>query len=154
MKSIYLSGFLTICILFTMNACKSRESAYKAAYEAAKEKEMQAEDATTAKKPDVSPSAASAIVQKERVLAVENTTSAILRYNVVVGSFTNQTNALSLKERMIDRGYSAFVARNKKGMYRVIAATFSDKTSAAVEREDIKKKYYPEFQDAWILDGH
>jgi hypothetical protein len=37
-------------------------------------------------------------------------------------------------------------------MFRVIIATFSDKASAVSERERVKEKYYPEFQDAWILD--
>lgn len=147
MKSKYLLGFLVVCILFTLNSCKSKGSAYKAAYEAAKEKEIQEETGTKVSYP-----AASAVVQKEKVTVVDGLSSSIQRYNVVIGSFTNKTNALSLKERMIGKGYSAFLAQNEKGMYRVIAATFDNKTDAATERDNIKNKYYPEFQDAWILD--
>jgi cell division septation protein DedD len=153
MKSkIYLLGFLVVCILFTLDSCKSKESAYKAAYEAAKQKEMEEDlqDVTPVEKSQVSyPS--SATVQKERITVVDGSNS-IQQYNVVIGSFTNKTNATSLKERMEKQGYRAFLAQNEKGMYRVIVATFSNKAAAATERDNIKDKYYPDFQDAWILD--
>jgi cell division protein FtsN len=155
MKSKFLLGFLVVCILFTLDSCKSKESAYKAAYEAAKAKEMQEEkitDVTPVEKPKVSYSTSSATVQKEKITVVDGFSSSIQQYNVVIGSFTNKTNALSLKERMFNRGYSAFLAQNERGMYRVIVATFSNKAAAATERDNIKDKYYPEFQDAWILD--
>jgi cell division protein FtsN len=153
MKSkIYLSGILVVCIMFTLNSCKSKESAYKAAYEAAKEREMQEDvpEVNPVEKPKVSYS--TAIVQKEKITVVDDSGSSIQQYNVVIGSFTNKTNALSLKERMQNRGYRAFLAQNEKGMYRVIVATFDNKAGAAAERDSIKDKYYPEFQDAWILD--
>ncbi|MDR2622006.1 MAG: SPOR domain-containing protein [Dysgonamonadaceae bacterium] len=155
MKSkIYLLGFLVICIMFTLNSCKSKESAYKAAYEAAKAREMQedVQEVNPVEKPKVSYSTASTVVQKEKITVVDGSGSSIQQYNVVIGSFTNKTNALSLKERMENRGYKAFLAQNEKGMYRVIVATFSNKAAAAAERDSLKDKYYPEFQDAWILD--
>ncbi|MDR2691369.1 MAG: SPOR domain-containing protein [Dysgonamonadaceae bacterium] len=151
MKSKYLLGILVVCALFTLDACKSKESAYKAAYEAAKAKELQEEaNVTFAEKPTVSDAVTSAIVLKETITVVDNFPS-IQQYNVVIGSFTNKTNALSLQERMTGRGYSAVLAQNEKGMYRVIAATFGNKTDAAMERDNIRKNY-PEFEDAWILD--
>jgi cell division protein FtsN len=156
MKSkTYLLGFLVVCILFTLDSCKSKESAYKAAYEAAKQKEMEedVQDVTPVEKPKVSyTSPSSATVQKEKITVVDGSSSAIQQYNVVIGSFTNKTNATSLKERMERQGYRAFLAQNEKGMYRVIVATFSNKAGAATERNNIKDKYYPDFQDAWILD--
>ncbi|GHT66975.1 hypothetical protein AGMMS50239_29340 [Bacteroidia bacterium] len=158
MKSkIYLLSFLVVCIVLTLDSCKSKESAYKAAYEAAKEKEMQedVQDVTPVEKPKVSYSSpastsSSAVVQKERITVVDG--SGIQQYNVVIGSFTNRTNAVSLKERMERQGYRSYLAQNERGMYRVIVATFSNRASAAAERDNIKDKYYPEFSDAWILD--
>lgn len=165
MKSkIYLLSFLVICTLFTLDSCKSKESAYKAAYEAAKQREMQEEevtDVTPVEKPKVSYSSpsssssslnSSATVQKERITVVGGSSASLQQYNVVIGSFTNKTNAISLKERMEKQGYHAFLAQNASGMYRVIVATFSNKASAAAERDRIKDKYYPQFNDAWILD--
>ena len=156
MKSkIYLLGFLIIGILFTFDSCKSKESAYKAAYEAAKQREMQGGDDTQAlsEKPKVSYSTPSnATVQKERITVVDDPSSAAQQFNVVIGSFRVKTNALSLKERMQSQGYRAFLAQNEAGMYRVIVATFSNRASAAAERDNIREKFYPDFQDAWILD--
>jgi cell division septation protein DedD len=156
MKSkIYLSGFLVLGILFTLSSCKSKESAYKAAYEAAKQKEMEEDvrDITPVEKPQPSPApTSSAIVQKEKITVVDGSNSTLQRYNVVIGSFTNKTNATSLKERMERQSYRVFLAQNEKGMYRVIVATFANKADAATERDNIKDKYYPDFQDAWILD--
>jgi len=157
MKSkIYLLGFLVVCILLTFDSCKSKESAYKAAYEAAKQKDVadqEVQDVTPVEKPRTTYSTPStATVQKEKVTVVDDPSSTIQQFNVVIGSFINKTNAVSLKERMQKQGYQAFLAQNEKGMYRVIAATFSNRTNAANARDAIKDKYYPDFQDAWLLD--
>ena len=151
MKSKYLLGFLVFCALFTLDSCKSKESVYKAAYEAAKAKELQEDGSVTSViKPKVSDTATSAIVLKEKITVIDDFSS-VQQYNVVIGSFTNKTNAISLKERMISRGHSVFLAQNEKGMYRVIAATFDNRTDAVAERDNIRKDF-PEFEDAWILD--
>jgi len=157
MKSkIYLLGFLIVCILFTFNSCKSKQSAYKAAYEAAKQKDAEdqdvVQDVTPVEKPTYSTPSTTATVQKEKVTVVDDPSSTIQQFNVVIGSFVNKTNATSLKERMQKQGYQAFLAQNEKGMYRVIAATFSNRSSAAAARDNIKEKFYPDFQDAWLLD--
>jgi cell division protein FtsN len=150
MKSkIYLLG-LVISILFTLGSCKSKESAYKAAYESAKEKEVQqpVEEVTPVAK--VKP-VSSATAQREKVTAIDGS---IKQFSVVVGSFLNKTNAVSLKEKMQGRGYTALLAQNEKGMYRVIVATYDEKSDAAGERDRLKEKYYPDFQDAWILERY
>jgi cell division protein FtsN len=147
----YLLWSLALAILFSFNSCKSKESAYKAAYEAAKAKEVQENDLEETT-PVTKPANASTVaVQKEKVTAVDG--AGIRQFSVVIGSFLNKTNAVSLKERMSSKGYNAFLAQNERGMYRVIVATFGDKSSAVAERERVKEKYYPDFQDAWILDN-
>ena len=158
MKSkIYLLGFLVVCILFTFDSCKSKESAYKAAYEAAKQKDVEdqnVQDVTPVEKSKTTTysTPSTATVQKEKVTVVDEPSSTIQQFNVVIGSFVNKTNAVSLKERMQKQGYQAILAQNEKGMYRVIAATFSNRASAAAARDNIKEKFYPDFQDAWLLD--
>jgi len=154
MKSrIYLLWSLAFVLLLSFNACKSKESAYKAAYDAAKAKEIQdnqtVEETTPVTKPTYNTSTAS--VQKEKVTVVDG--SGIQQFNVVIGSFISKTNAASLKDRMTNQGFKAFLAQNERGMYRVIVASFSDKASAVAARERVKEKYYPDFQDAWILDN-
>jgi cell division septation protein DedD len=143
----YLIG-LAVCSLVVFDGCKSKESAYKAAYEAAKQKEVATVDEVA---PVAKPQTSSTYVQKEKVSVLEGY---IKQFNVVVGSFTNKTNAVSLKNRMEKDGYTVVLAQNERGMFRVIVATFDDKASAAAERDSIKGKYYPNFQDAWILDNN
>jgi cell division septation protein DedD len=88
--------------------------------------------------------------QKEKVTTVEG--GNIHPYSVVIGSFVNRTNAVSLKERMQAKGYSPVLAQNKDGMYRVIVATFNDRAGAIAEKDRVKDQFYPEFQDAWLLE--
>ena len=149
-KNCLLWG-LAFVILFSFNACKSKESAYKAAYEAAQAREMQSnqvEEITPVSKPAYS--STTDAVQQEKVTVIDG--DGILQFSVVVGSFLNRTNAVSLKDRMTNQGFKSFLAQNERGMFRVIVATFSEKERAVAERERIKERYYPEFQDAWILD--
>jgi cell division protein FtsN len=147
----YLIG-LAVCSLVVFDGCKSKESAYKAAYEAAKQKEIATvEEVVPVAKPQTTPVASSTYTQKEKVTVLEGS---IKQFNVVVGSFTNKTNAVSLKNRFEKDGYTVYLAQNERGMYRVIVATFDDKASAAAERDNIKVKNYPNFQDAWILDNN
>ncbi|MDR1371941.1 MAG: SPOR domain-containing protein [Dysgonamonadaceae bacterium] len=146
-KIILISATLSALVVF--DSCKSKESAYKAAYEAAKQKEVETVDEVVpVEKPQ---SFSMDRIQKEKVTVLEG---AIKQYNVVIGSFSIKTNAVKEKERREKDGYMVSLAQNSNGMYRVIIASFDDKASAAAERDRIKDKYYPEYKDAWILDNN
>jgi cell division protein FtsN len=147
----YLVWGLSLALLLSFNACKPKESAYKAAYEAAQAREAQGpvEEITPVSKPTSNTS--SDAVQKEKVTVVGN--DEIRQFSVVVGSFINRTNAVSERDKMAGQGYKSFLAQNEKGMFRVIVATFSDKAGAVAERDRIKSRFYPQYQDAWILDN-
>lgn len=151
MKSKFLVWGFAFALLFSLGSCKSKESAYKAAYEKAKEKEM-IEEETPVSKPAQTTNTTTAPVstRKEKVTAVEG--AGLKRYSVVVGSFVNKTNATSLKARMEHEGYQATLAQNEQEMYRVIVASFEDKAAAANSRDEIKSRFAPEFQDAWLLE--
>jgi len=149
-SKIWLVG-IAVCLFVCLSSCKSKQSAYKAAYERAKEKEtqMQAIEETT----PVSKPAASyedAVVKREKVTTVSGT--GLNRYSVVIGSFQNKTNATSLQERMQAEGFNVILAQNEAMMYRVIVASYDNKPSAAAKRDEIKVKYAPAFQDAWLLE--
>ncbi|RHJ90542.1 SPOR domain-containing protein [Parabacteroides bouchesdurhonensis] len=160
MNKIWLFG-AAICMVLAFGSCKPKQSAYKAAYEQAKEKESTApvevieedtevvEDVTPVSKPRVS----NATTRTERINAAQGEdASRLKRYSVVVGSFKNKTNAYSLKERMQRDGYNAVLGENEQGMLRVIVASFDNKADAADSRDAIKAKYAPNFQDAWLLE--
>lgn len=147
--------------LLAFGSCKPKQSAYKAAYEQAKEKETTApvteevdetydeEEVAPVSKPRTS----NATTRSERINAAEGEdASRLKRYSVVIGSFKNKTNAYSLKERMQNEGYHAVLGENEQGMLRVIVSSFDDKADAAASRDAIKAKYAPNFQDAWLLE--
>ena len=162
MNKIGLLG-ASLCVALAFTSCKPKQSAYKAAYEAAKEKEttapVQEEVVYEEESEPVAPvskprsEAVSATTRTENITAVAGEdANRLKRYSVVVGSFRNKTNAYSLKERMIEAGYDAVLGENEQGMLRVIVSSFDNKADAIESREAIKAKYAPNFQDAWLLE--
>lgn len=153
MKSkIYLFG-LVLTLVFSLSACKSKQSAYKQVYEAAQSRST----VEPAPAPNYNTNApvekpkpkATGNFQSEKLTAVDG--SGIKQYSVVIGSFINKTNAESLKSRMQSKGFSPVLALNDKNMYRVIVATFDNKPDAYDKRDEIRDNY-PEFSDAWLLE--
>ncbi len=53
---------------------------------------------------------------------------------------------------MQNEGYTPVLGENEQGMLRVIVTSFDDKGDAYESRNAIKRKYDPNFQDAWILE--
>jgi cell division protein FtsN len=141
-----------------LSSCKSKSSAYKQAYEQARsnddyeEDEFENDETEVRANEEVSYSSSkSDKSEKIKVLSGESE-AGLKKYSVVIGSFKNRTNAYSLKERMADEGYRPVVAENDYGMLRVIVTSFDSKTDAARSRDNIKSKYAPNFQDAWLLE--
>lgn len=144
-------------IALSMASCKTNQNAYKAAYEKAKEKEVvttPTENETFEVVEVKRTQTTHAPVQVEKVTGVtESDVAGLKRWNIVVGSFKNKTNAEGLKAQMIEAGYPAILAQNAQGMYRVIVASFNDRESAAEKRNQIREKYAPRFNDIWLLDN-
>ena len=154
MKRIGLLG-VTLCLVFAIGAvsCKSKQSAYKAAYEQAKEREISSDEPTDEEIAPVTKSKDSGETRQEKITPVEGEDAdAIKLYSVVVGSFKNRTNAFSLKERMQNEGYTPVLGENEQGMLRVIVTSFETKAEAEKSRDAIRSKYRPNFQDAWVLE--
>ncbi len=163
MKKLTVLG-MGLCVVFAFTSCKSGESAYKKAYEKAKQQELAEPKVTEPievapvadvplvekKKPTVSSSNEG--VRQERVTVQGN--GSLLDFSVVCGSFQTKANAEALQENMANDGYKAVVALNPDtNMYRVIISTFADRNSAAEARDAFKAKYpnRKDFQGAWIL---
>ena len=151
-------------LLFVLTSCKSKESAYKQAYEQAKAQEVT--DVQVNAPMDVTPvevapvvapteeeSYESAPVRQEQVAAV-SVSGELKEYSVVCGSFNLQANAQALKEYLVGEGYNAGIVKNvEKNMFRVIIGSFDTKPEAAKAREAFKVRYpsRADFQDSWIL---
>ena len=159
-KILVLSMGLIIALGFS--SCKSKESAYRKAYEQAKAQET---TTVTATEPvTVTPvvttpvvttpvttsnyDASNVSVRSEKVTLVGS--GDLKDYSVVVGSFSLEANARGLQQRLSNEGYNSMVvsANTDKGlMYRVIAASYTDKASAAQKRDQLSGAY----PGAWLL---
>jgi cell division protein FtsN len=158
MKNYFVLG-AAVCVALSMVSCKSSESAYKKAYEKAKQqRQTQVDQPTTTTTTTTTQPTVVAPVQTVTTapVATENTRSENLTlvngtglkaYSVVVGSFSIRANADNLQKTLKNNGYSAQIATNPQGMYRVIASTFDDLTSAVNSRNALRNQY----PDAWLL---
>ncbi len=157
MKKVILASLALVAVA-SLSSCGAKKSAYRKAYEQAKQREV----ATQATKPAVQYEApavsdratAPVTVRKERVTTYQGEDATRLkRFSVVVGSFQNPTNARNLKERMVKAGYNAVLATNEVGMLRVIVSSFDSREEAAASRDAIKARFAPDFKDAWLLEN-
>lgn len=162
MKKITVLG-MGLCLVLAISSCKSSESAYKKAYEKAKQQEL-AEPQVSTPAQEVTPVATvpaepkvvesvPAGVRQEKVTVVSGA-NGLKDFSVVAGSFGLKANAENLKSFLDKEGYSAIIAFNAEAaMYRVIVSTFADRASAASARDAFKAKYpaRKDFQGAWLL---
>ena len=161
MKKLSVLG-MGVCIALAFSSCKSSESAYKKAYEKAKQQELAEPQTTNVEEvaPIVSApvqakvvESASAGVRQEKVTDVSGT-NGLKDYSVVCGSFGVKANAENLKSFLDNEGYNSLVVFNADAaMYRVVVSTFSDRASAANARDAFKAKYSnrKDFQGSWLL---
>ena len=152
-----------LCVALAFTSCKSSESAYKKAYEKAKQQELAeapvAEEAPAAAPVVAAPVAAApatpvaiGTIREESVQLVSG--EGLRAYSVVCGSFGVKANADGLKAKLDRDGYSAKVVYNAdRNMYRVIVSSFDSREDAARSRDNFKAKYSnnPEFQKSWLL---
>jgi cell division protein FtsN len=153
-----------LCLAMALTGCKSKESAYKKAYEKAKaaetgQNQVIDEAPATAEIPVVTPvqtrpttqprvtdNADNVSVREERVAVVNG--EGLRNFSVVVGSFSVITNAEGLQQKLKNAGYAAQIVKNvERNMYRVVASTFNDKLSAVESRDQLRNTY----PDAWLL---
>ncbi|MBQ6051150.1 MAG: SPOR domain-containing protein [Bacteroidaceae bacterium] len=158
MKKFLLMG-TALCMVFAMSSCKSKESAYKKAYEKAKAQQ----EVTTTTTQQTNPVAVTPVttttttpatdysnvsVRSESVSLVSG--PALKAYSVVVGSFGVKSNATGLASTLSGKGYTPRVvqASTTQGtMYRVIATSYDTKAEAAQSRNSLEGQY----PGAWLL---
>ncbi len=163
MKKVVVLG-MGLCAALAFSSCKSSESAYKKAYEKAKQQELaEAANATEAPveapAPVVTPApvvetapVSTAPVREEKVELVSG--NGLKAYSVICGSFGVKANADGLKAWLDAEGYNAKVVYNAdRNMYRVAVESFDNRGEAARARDAFKAKYpnREDFQGAWLL---
>ena len=161
MKKLFVLG-MGLCLVLAFSSCKSSESAYKKAYEKAKQNEMaeaKAQEEVVEPAPVVeaapvqTPAPVSpAPVREEKVELVSG--DGLKAFSVVCGSFGVKANADGLKSTLDGQGYNAKVVYNaERNMYRVVVASFDTREEAAAARDAFKAKYpnRQDFQGSWLL---
>ena len=162
-KILYVCA--AVCAVFMMSSCKSKESAYKKAYEKAKAQQTQTTVAptTTTTTPvqqvttqTVTPVAtttpvvdySNVQVRNENVSFVEG--SPLKQYGVVVASVTIKSNGVALMQKLASQGYNSCVAQaqvNGQTFYRIVACSYDTKPEAAQKRDQLEGQY----PGAWLL---
>ena len=155
-----------LCAAMAFTSCKSSESAYKRAYEKAKQYDTataqqapQAAPQTTEEVAVVAPVEAKPATETRVVDNLDNVSvrqesvtlvngSGLKDFSVIVGSFGLISNAEGLQQRLKAAGYDAQIVKNEdKNMYRVVASTFAGKADAVNSRDQLRATY----PDAWLL---
>ena len=149
-----------LCAAMAFTSCKSSESAYKKAYEKAKQYDTQQAapqqteetnvvapvEAKPANETRVTDNLDNVSVRQESVSLISG--AGLKNFSVIVGSFGLISNAEGLQQRLKAAGYDAQIVKNEdKNMYRVVATTYNDKASAVVSRDQLRETY----PDAWLL---
>jgi len=172
MNKLFKLG-LVFTLLVSFGACKPKQSSFQSVYETAKEREMEENTQTTTNvnKPAYPVYDSSATnydnekVRQEKITAVyESDASGLRAYNVVIASLAVKPSAEGLKTKMERDGYKVILAQNEQGLYRVIIASFDNKSSAVDKRNEITSVYQSKgdtdylrsvygipFNDLWIL---
>ena len=153
-KTIVVCAGLCVALAFT--SCKSKESAYKKAYEKAKANETVVVEEPVVEVPTVpyvqpTPAPQPQVVEDVKVRTEDLTVvdgAPLKNYSVVVGAFGLKANAEGLCRTLRSSGYEARIVYNAaRNLYRVVATTFDSKADAAYSRDQLKSKY----PDAWLL---
>ncbi len=159
MKNYIVLG-TAFCAVLALGSCKSKESAYKKAYERSQQQEqtnvqvapvqqnvpVEVTPVTPAQQPTQPVDVSNVPVRTENVTVVSG--DGLKAFSVVCGSFGVKANAEGLQSVLTQKGYAAQIAINPtNNMYRVIASTHDDKPSAVVSRDELRATY----PDAWLL---
>ena len=148
-------------MVLAFSSCKSKESAYRQAYDKAKAQEtvITTDNNDYDDTPVVTPFVDTPAIDNSGSQNVENVSvrqenltvvngSGLKTYSVVVGSFSVRSNAEGLVSRLRSQGYDAQLAFNSaREMFRVVATTHNDKASAVQSRNRLRNQ----FPDAWLL---
>ena len=150
-----------LCAAMAFTSCKSSESAYKKAYEKAKQYDTATAQLEAASSQDavVAPVEARPVTEARVVDNLDNVSvrqesvqlisgTGLKNFSVIVGSFGLISNAEGLQQRLKSAGYDAQIVKNAdKNMYRVVATTFAGKEDAVMSRDQLRATY----PDAWLL---
>lgn len=137
---------LAIVAALSMTSCRSSKTLSQAATVASPTEDVQEVAPITYTTPKRTTERTAPVAQagdrQEKVTVVNSGDAALLKdYNVVVGAFSNKTNAENFKNKMRQRGYNSFLVQNASGLYRVVAGGYDTREQAVNVRDNIRSTY-------------
>ena len=142
MKKTLVMAFAIVLAALSMSSCRSSKTLSEAATVASPAEEVKEVAPITYTTPKRTAPVAQAGDRQERVSVVNAGDAALLKdYNVVVGAFSNRTNAENFKNKMKGRGYGSFLVQNESGLFRVVAGGYDSREQAVQVRDNIRTTY-------------
>lgn len=139
-KQYILPTALAALLMLGISSCKTTEANYRAAYQIAKEKQLDGGDSTVTAglkneqlPHDLTVDGVTFPARAEPLAVVSgegNTQMQLMVYNVVGASFRQLFNAQSFRDRLLALGYPAFLAKNRMGTFFVVAQTTKSPSEA------------------------
>ena len=161
MKKLFVIAFAA-CVAFSFTSCKSsKDSAYKTAYDEARQAELAEGNGQQSEAVEIAPVASSTANQDvdttyrtEKVVLSSGAEGSLKAFSVVCGSYSRKEGAENIRQTLVNEGYNAIVVQNPStGLYRVVCASCDTKEEAAVARDKFKAAHQGngDFQKAWLL---
>jgi cell division protein FtsN len=161
MKKLFTIA-VAACVAFSFTSCKSsKDSAYKTAYDEARQAELAEGNGQQSEAVEIAPVASSTANQDvdttyrtEKVVLSSGAEGSLKAFSVVCGSYSRKEGAENIRQTLVNEGYNAIVVQNPStGLYRVVCASCDTKEEAAVARDKFKAAHQGngDFQKAWLL---
>lgn len=161
MKKLFTIA-VAACVAFSFTSCKSsKDSAYKTAYDEARQAELAEGNGQQSEAVEIAPVASSTANQDvdttyrtEKVVLSSGAEGSLKAFSVVCGSYSRKEGAENIRQALVSEGYNAIVVQNPStGLFRVVCASCDTKEEAAVARDKFKAAHQgnSDFQKAWLL---
>ena len=160
MKKLFVIAFAA-CVAFTFTSCKSsKNSAFKTAYEEARQAELAEGAGQQSDAVDIAPVVSSTKAEvdttyrTEKVVLSSGAEGSLKAFSVVCGSYSRKEGAENIRQSLVGEGYNAIVVQNPStGLYRVVCASCDTKEEAAAARDKFKAAHAgnSDYQKAWLL---
>ena len=160
MKKLFVIA-IAASLAFSFTSCKSsKDSAYKTAYDEARQAELAEGNGQQSEAVEIAPVASTAksdidtSYRTEKVVLSSGAEGSLKAFSVVCGSYSRKEGAENIRQSLVDEGYNAIVVQNPAtGLYRVVCASHDTKEEAAVARDKFKAAHTgnADYQKAWLL---
>ena len=161
MKKLFVIA-VAACVAFSFTSCKSsKDSAYKTAYDEARQAELAEGNGQQSEAVEIAPVASSTVnpdvdttYRTEKVVLSSGAEGSLKAFSVVCGSYSRKEGAENIRQSLVDEGYNAIVVQNPTtGLYRVVCASCDTKEEAARARDKFKAEHprNNDYQKAWLL---